>query len=269
MPRKPRTFYAGAVCHVYFRGNQKNVIYRNESDYREYINRLGNLSLEEQCPVHSYSILPNHGHIIIEQASDNPISHMMQRLQGGFTQYWNAKYDSVGHVFQGRFKCILCTKEEYLLELIRYVHLNAPRAGIVSQPEDYIWSSHRDILNKDTNTFISQKFIKHYFTDISSYEKFVKAGLENNAKIRLINMAIETALRKNMTHPIPLLSEIAEKCDLDMGTSSARDVKMEFAAEAIKCGYLAKDVALYTGVCERTLYRMRKDARVSLYGSDP
>jgi hypothetical protein len=94
--------------------------------------------------------MPNHVHLLIE-AGETPLSKIMQAIQFSYTQSFNRRHRKVGHLFQGRYKAVLCQKDEYLLQLIRYIHLNPVRAKIVKDPKDYLWSSHRALLGMDRN----------------------------------------------------------------------------------------------------------------------
>jgi len=256
MPRKTRTFYSGGIYHVFFRGNQKKIIYIKDSDYNEYISRFARLAAEENIEIFAHSIMPNHGHMILRQSSENPISRLMHRLQGGFTQYWNKKYKQVGHIYQGRYKCILCTDESYLLELVRYVHLNAPRAGLVDAPEDYKWCSHRAYLDQTNKTFLDKEMILSYFGDTKSFDEFVKSGLDDNPKIQHINLSIETAVQGELTHPIPVLSKILNSSWLNYrkkGISS--DIRDAFIS-AMELGYKRSDIIKYLQISLGQFYKI-------------
>jgi putative transposase len=87
------------------------------------------------------------------------LSKVMQVLQFRYTRYFNQRYRKVGHLFQGRYKAILCDKEVYLLELIRYIHLNPVRAGMVRDPEEYPWTGHRDYLGKGEENLIDSDLV--------------------------------------------------------------------------------------------------------------
>ena len=95
--------------------------------------------------------------------------------------YWNKKYEKVGHIFQGRYKALLCQEEKYLLELVRYTHLNACKAGLVNLPEEYRWCSHRNYLHPETNKFVHTKLVNSYLPTIESFDDFIKSKvtLEN------------------------------------------------------------------------------------------
>lgn len=259
MPRKPRQYYSGAVAHIYFRGNRKKLIFYKASDYKEYLNRLESLSVEENCNVIAYSLMPNHGHIILLQLTQNPISRLMQRLQGGFTQYCNTKYQKVGHLFQGRYKCSLCLKESYLLELIRYVHLNAPRAGIVRVPEEYRWCSHKNYINQ-TNSFINTKLIASYFENLDNFDAFVKSGLKQDVFFQKINETIEVAFQNGQDHPLPPLQNLLNNV---LGTSknTLSQIKTkEFFETARQHGYNVVSIAKFLNLERSKLYRILRKA---------
>ncbi len=91
---------------------------------------------------HAYCLMSNHYHLLIE-TSDGNLSAGMKLLNSAYAQYFNHSHDRTGHLFQGRFKAIVVEKENYLLELCRYIVLNPVRSGIVGSPDDYTWSSYR------------------------------------------------------------------------------------------------------------------------------
>lgn len=266
MPRKPRTFFKDVICHIFFRGNQKRLIFRDGTDYKEYIGRLEELSSEEACNTMAYSIMPNHGHIILQQASDNPISHMMQRLQGGFTQHWNKKYDKVGHVFQGRYKALICQDERYLLELIRYIHLNAPKAGLVEKPEEYPWCSHKHYLSPKTDDFLHTDLVKSYFNNEKMFDRFIKSGMKENKSIDEISLSIETAIRRGNNHPLPALSALLDavskkteaKGNMLIDRKKSNKLAASFIKAAKKHGFFVEDIAKFLGISQNSLRRLFK-----------
>jgi len=145
MARKPRIEFSGALYHVYSRGNQKQKIFLDEQDTKIFLKRLLEYKGEYGFILYAYTLMPNHFHLLLE-TREVGLSKIMQGLLLSYTQYFNLKYKKVGHLFQGRYKAQLCQKESYLLELIRYLHLNSVRAGIVDMPDKYKWSSHNDYM---------------------------------------------------------------------------------------------------------------------------
>jgi REP element-mobilizing transposase RayT len=133
--------YAGAFYHVICRGNQRQVIFRSDTDRKYYLERLEEYRRRYGFKVYAYVLMSNHVHMLLE-TGQAPLSRVMQGLQLRYTGYYNRKYKKVGHLFQGRYKAILCDRQAYLLELVRYLHLNPGRMRVAVDPWKYRWSSH-------------------------------------------------------------------------------------------------------------------------------
>ena len=147
MARKPRVEYAGAFYHVICRGNQGQVIFRSDADREHYLERLEEYRQRYGFKVYAYVMMSNHVHLLIETGKV-ALSKIMQGLQLRYTGYYNRKYKKVGHLFQCRYKAILCDRQAYLLELVRYLHLNPGRMRAPTDPGMYRWSSHGAYLGK-------------------------------------------------------------------------------------------------------------------------
>jgi hypothetical protein len=138
--------------------------------------------------------MDNHIHLLIETPVDR-ISRIMQLINFTYTQYFNRKYHKVGHLFQGRYKGYLCDKNEYLLTLVRYIHLNPVRAKIVKRPEEYEWSSHREYLTGH-GSLISTDFLLRLFSERKSdarrlYREFVdEIDVEQRAIYKVVEQQI-------------------------------------------------------------------------------
>jgi len=141
MARLARVEYPGALYHVITRGNQRQRIFRDDRDREKYLEILSSLKKQYSFRIPAYVLMLNHVHLLLE-SGEVPLSRIMQRLGSGYTQYFNRRHQQVGHLFQGRYKAILCDKDSYLLELTRYLHLNPVRAKVVKDPLDYQWSSY-------------------------------------------------------------------------------------------------------------------------------
>ena len=140
MPRKPRIEYDGAFYHVITRGNQKQKIFKDTEDYEKYLQIVASYKPRHHFRFYAYVLMSNHVHLLIE-TQDVPLSKSLQGINQSYTMYFNRKYRTVGHLFQGRYKSILCDQEHYLLALLKYIHFNPVRAKIVEKPFDYRWSS--------------------------------------------------------------------------------------------------------------------------------
>jgi REP element-mobilizing transposase RayT len=131
---------------VIVRGNQRQDIFGDESDRLRYLERLRLYKDKCRFLLYAYVLMTNHIHLLIETPED-PISHIMRIINFTYTQYFNRKYGKVGHLFQGRYKSYLCDRDRYLLSLVRYMHRNPVRAGIVKDAGTYEWSSHGDYVH--------------------------------------------------------------------------------------------------------------------------
>ena len=117
MARRPRVFAPGLLYHVIVRGNQRQKTFFAEKDYRSYLERLARYREKYNMTIYAYCLMPNHVHLLLE-SSVEPLAKFMQGLQQSYTQYFNLKHNKVGHLFQGRYKAIVCQKDEYLMELV-------------------------------------------------------------------------------------------------------------------------------------------------------
>jgi putative transposase len=176
MARKPRIQFEGAFYHVIVRGNQKQDIFLEDDDCKQYMERLQKYRKKCNFVLYAYVLMSNHVHLLIETPAD-PISRIMQLINFTYTQYFNKKYWKTGHLFQGRYKSYLCDKDKYLLCLIRYIHNNPVRAGMVSSPIEYEWSSHRDYLEKRKSLIEADRVLRLFSERpgiaLKKYEQFM------------------------------------------------------------------------------------------------
>ena len=183
MPRAQRICFPGALHHVYQRGNNKQDIFIDDIDRWHILKLLLEVKKCFGFLLHCYVLMKNHFHFTIETPDDTPISKIMQCVEGSYAIFFNNRHDRKGHLFQGRFNDILVEKDSYLLELSRYVHLNPVRAGHVSFPDDYQWSSYRiyagdrkDILI-DTSTLLNYFDINNKQRAQTEYKNFVESAM--------------------------------------------------------------------------------------------
>src|SRR5688500_8460786 len=146
--RKPRVEFEGALYHVIVRGNHRRDIFRDESDRVTYLKRIEHYRERYSCIVYAYVLMSNHVHLLIETGAVG-LSKIMQGIQFSYTQRYNRRHGAVGHLFQGRYKAILCDRDAYLLELVRYIHLNPARMKDPQNPWKYRWSSHRAYVGEE------------------------------------------------------------------------------------------------------------------------
>jgi putative transposase len=141
MARKSRIHYPGALYHVMLRGNARQTVFHQDVECRYFEEILARGLDQYAIVLHAYCWMKNHVHMAL-QVREEPLSKLMQNISQRYTWWFNKRHDRVGHVFQGRYKAVLVDKDAYLKELIRYIHLNPVRAGMVTDPLDYPRSSH-------------------------------------------------------------------------------------------------------------------------------
>jgi REP-associated tyrosine transposase len=181
MARRPRLFAPGLLYHVIVRGNQRQKTFLSDQDYRAYLERLAKYRERYGYNVHAYCLMPNHVHLLLE-SSDQPLAKLMQGLQQSYSQYFNISHRKVGHVFQGRYKAIICAEDEYLVELVRYIHLNPVRAGMVKAPERYRYSGHQAYLQGKAGAVIDPVKVLKLFGGKAGYRRFVRDGMAEGHK---------------------------------------------------------------------------------------
>ena len=180
MARKPRIEFPGAFYHVIMRRNNRQRTFADDADYQVFLERLGFYKERFQFILYAYVLMPNHVHLLIE-TDKVPLSRIMQALQTTYTQKFNRRHKKVGHLFQGRYKAILCQKESYLLELIRYIAQNPVRAKLVKRLIDWRWSSFYDLIRLKERHIVSAKevlniFGRHPASAVNALQKHMNGG---------------------------------------------------------------------------------------------
>ena len=181
MPRKPRIHYPGALYHVYVKGNNGEDIFREEIQKARYLELLALYKQKLGFKLYAFCVMSNHAHLLIE-VKDISLSQIMQRIQQVYTQWYNWRYNRSGHVFQQRYNALLCDKESYLLQLIKYIHNNPVKANLIGGIY-YKWSSHLYYLGKDGGGIVDTADILSRFSGnkreaLQRYLDFMNQELE-------------------------------------------------------------------------------------------
>ena len=193
MPRQARLDAPGALHHVMGRGIEGVSIFRSDEDREDFLTRLGALCEAEALSVHAWALLDNHFHLLIRTGKQR-ISEGMRKLLTGYVVRFNRRYGRYGHLFQNRYKSILCEEDPYLLELTRYIHLNPVRAGVVKRMRGlaaYPWTGHAVILGRvkrewqDVDTVLAY-FGKRRKEATRKYERYVAEGVGMGRRPELV-----------------------------------------------------------------------------------
>jgi len=252
MARKPRIHFPGALYHVITRGNRRQGVFRDEKDFKRFLSYLSDSKSRLPFRLYAYALMKNHLHLLIE-VQEIPLSKIMQSLLFGYARYFNRRYGEVGHLFQGRYKAIVCDKDAYLLELVRYIHLNPVRAKIVRGPEDYVWTAHLSYLGKGEKGLIDEGFVLGQFSDNRSlsrrrYRQFVWEGISMGHEQKYYQVKDQRYLGEE-----PFIDRI------EMEKKEAESWVYDISLEAI-----AQEVSRATGITEDKLHsatRGREGAR--------
>ena len=181
--------YQGGYYHVYNRGNRKQDIFIEDVDYVGYLERLRKCKDKYKISIICYCLMPNHFHLLLRQDSEIPIFKFIQPLHTSYSMYFNNKYDKVGHLFQGPFKQKVIDKDEYLLQVSSYIHLNPVVDGLASKPENYQWSSYPDYIGMREGTLCDKKMVL-----LDKTPKEYRRITENEAKEKLIQKQFQKML---------------------------------------------------------------------------
>ena len=155
MPRKTRMYLPGVPCHLVQRGNNKQVCFFTENDYRYYLDCIRQGLKQYKAKLHAYVLMTNHVHLLVTPDYEDSLPRLMQLIGRQYVQYINKTYNRTGTLWEGRYKSSLIDSENYLLTCSRYIELNPVNAGMVDKPEEYCWSSyHHNGLGK-TNSLLS------------------------------------------------------------------------------------------------------------------
>jgi putative transposase len=193
MPRQSRIDAPGAVHHVMIRGIERTAIFRNDKDREYFLDRIGGILLESSTPCYAWSLLGNHAHFLFKTGKI-PIAGVMRKVLTGYAVTFNRRYRRSGHLFQNRYKSILCEEDVYLRELVRYIHLNPLRAGVVKDLRElgsYEYSGHSVLMSKNRREWQDRDYVLRYFGETEreakkGYARYVSEGVEQGRRPELV-----------------------------------------------------------------------------------
>ena len=193
MPRQPRLDIPGLLQHVIVRGIERSEIFLDDKDRRRFVDRFDQLLVETETDCYAWALVPNHFHILL-RCNRGELSRFMRRLLTGYAVYFNLRHNRSGHLFQNRYKSIVCEEDPYFLELVRYIHLNPLRAGLISgmnELDRYDWCGHAVVLGHRTLSGQSvdevlSRFGKRVTSAREHYRDFVFDGLSMGKRADLI-----------------------------------------------------------------------------------
>jgi len=193
MPRKARIDAPGALHHIIVRGIERRKIFYDNSDRENFLERLGAVLAETNTPCFAWALIPNHQHMLLKTGS-TPIATVMRRLLTGYAVSFNRRHRRHGQLFQNRYKSILCQEDLYLLELVRYIHLNPLRARIVTELKEldkYPYCGHSVLMGKNKRKWQDTDYILRFYNSKylrarRRYREYVEKGLGDGRRPELV-----------------------------------------------------------------------------------
>jgi REP element-mobilizing transposase RayT len=193
MPRRARIDAPGALHHIIVRGIERQKIFFDDGDRNNFLQRLGVVLTDTSTPCFAWALIPNHVHLLLKTGV-SPIATVMRRLLTGYAVSFNRRHLRHGHLFQNRYKSILCQEDVYLLELVRYIHLNPLRAKMVQELREldrYPYCGHGVVMDKRQNdwqdvNYILGQFDSRVSTARRHYRAFVEKGIGDGRRPELV-----------------------------------------------------------------------------------
>jgi putative transposase len=282
MPRHARLDAPGTLHHVMGRGIEGAKIFRTRFDREDFLNRVAELCRQGYFAVYAWALMTNHFHLLIK-TGHHPLSAGMRKLLTGYVVNFNRRHKRFGHLFQNRYKSIVCQEDPYLLELTRYIHLNPLRGRMVSGMEElkkYPWTGHSAILEKINREWQDIDFILSYFSPKKKrarmfYEQFVADGIALGKRPELVGGGLIRSLggwsevlslrRKDLR----MVSDerVLGSSEFVLGLFSEAEQKMKETlklAGSIKAlGELAQEITIEIGITEKELRSGGRQRRIA------
>ncbi|MGM0652459.1 MAG: REP-associated tyrosine transposase [Bacillota bacterium] len=270
--RQKRVEFDGAVYHVMQRGNNKEKIFQNEADKRFFVAELANSKKMYGFKLLGFVLLDNHYHLLI-QTGVAPLSKIMQRQNSLYSRYYNRVHERTDHLFGLRYKSIIIEDDRYLFAVLRYLHWNPIKAGIVKEIKDYKWSSDT-FYRQGRSGLVDTEFIYNIISDshqiaIKEYlrliqdckaqEKYQEIIIEDSS----IKDLFDTVIQKKKTMDSILFELGLDDDELDLIKMGSRlrklkPYKEDFVKKALLQGYTIKEIAEYINISDKAVYKLKE-----------
>ena len=193
MPRQARLDAPGTLHHVIVRGIEQRKIVDDDHDRKDFVSRLGKIASETATLIYAWALMTNHAHILLRSGSSG-LSRYMLRFLSGYAGSYNRRHRRHGHLFQNRYKSIVCEEDRYFTELVRYIHLNPLRAklvGSLAQLDRYSWCGHAVLMGITKNDWQDRDYVLKWFGAKEgeakrAYRQFVQDGIDQGRRSDLV-----------------------------------------------------------------------------------
>ncbi len=195
MARQPRLTVPGYPHHVIQRGNDRQVIFRDDQDRSRFLALLAEQAQQGEVAIHAYVLMDNHVHLLLTPQTDTGLPRLMQAVGRSYVRYFNSRHGRTGTLWEGRYRSSLIETDRYLLACMAYIDLNPVRAGMVDDPAHYPWSSHRHYIGQLPTKWMSAHALiwnlgNTPFAREAAYGDLVRAGLSASQQDALTRSAL-------------------------------------------------------------------------------
>ena len=273
MPRRARIDLEGYYYHIIARGQRKNPLFFSDKDYAYFLKLINEYSKKHDLEIFAFCLMKNHYHLLVKRNKDS-LKDFFLNLHTKYAIYFNNKYKTVGHVFQGRYKSFIILNEKYIYTLIDYIHNNPVKTQLVKNIKDYKYSSYNFYNNK--NSLI--KNIKKYTSSIyiNNIEKYINKDknfigdkndylhIPKRIKGREKGISVEKRHKKNMIEKD--FKKICNEKNIDISIKfgrflrgKRREIQNMIISELFEMGYSKAEVARFFNTHKSTISRKLKE----------
>ena len=193
MPRRARLDAPGTLRHIIVRGIERRQIVDDDRDRRDFVSRIGTVAVESASSIYAWALMTNHAHILL-RSGPLGLSQYMRRILSGYAISYNRRHQRHGHLFQNRYKSIICEEDPYFKELVRYIHLNPLRVGLVdslAKLDRYRYCGHSVLMGRVNNDWQDRDHVLKWFGSKEgeakrAYRQFVKKGIDRGRRPDLV-----------------------------------------------------------------------------------
>jgi putative transposase len=178
MPERIVQLEKDSIYHIYNRGVNKLPVFYSSRNFQFFLTKLGEY-IGKSARLYAYCLMPNHFHLLLRINSDDFVKKSLQSFLITYTKSINHDQTRVGPLFQGRFQANLIGNDEYLLDCVKYIHLNPVKAGLVTSPREWEYSSYRTYLSRNTKTIVDIYEVYQYFSSIKEFREYSEFGIDN------------------------------------------------------------------------------------------
>lgn len=251
MSRQARTQSKTNIYHVMMRGNNKQLIFRDDGDRRFFLRTLQECKEEGGFNIYAYCLMPNHVHILI-RTGEMPLETVFRKIGTRYAGWFNYKYDRVGHLFQDRYKSENVEDECYFLTVLRYIMQNPVKAGMVEHPADYRWSSSPDY-ESGTDRLVDIQYAVSVVGSLSKLNDFLRT---NNNDHAMDVQAFEKKEKENRAKEI--MQKIADCNTPPDFRRLEKDGQKECINKMRDAGLSMCMISRLTGISKATISRMKQ-----------